>query len=80
MNILVDQCNNIYHHSINKKPINADYFILTEKIETNPKASLMLMIDSELLSIKIFLVKVTLKIGQEKCYYQFCVRSWPLDL
>ena len=38
MNKLVDQYNNTYHHSINKKPINADYSALTEKIETNPKA------------------------------------------
>ena len=38
MNKLVDQYNNTYHHSINKKPINADYSTLTEKIETNPKA------------------------------------------
>ena len=37
-NKLVDQCNNTYHHSINKKPLNADYSALTEKIETNPKA------------------------------------------
>ena len=37
-NKLPDQYNNTYHHSINKKTINADYFTLTEKIETNPKA------------------------------------------
>ena len=37
-NNLVDQCNNTYHHSINKKPINADCSALTEKIETNPKS------------------------------------------
>ena len=37
MNKSVDQYNNNYHHSINKKPINADYSTLTEKIETNPK-------------------------------------------
>ena len=35
MNKLVDQYNNTYHHSINKKPINADYSALTEKIKTN---------------------------------------------
>ena len=35
MNKLVDQYNNTYHQSINKKPINADYFVLTEKLETN---------------------------------------------
>ena len=37
LNKSVDQYNNIYHHSINKKPIDADYSALTEKIETNPK-------------------------------------------
>ena len=37
LNKLVDQYNNIYHHSINKKPINADYSALTEKIDTNLK-------------------------------------------
>ena len=39
LNKLVDQYNNTYHHSINKKPISADYFALTEKIETNSKTS-----------------------------------------
>ena len=38
LNKLVDQYNNTYHHSINKKPINADYSVLTEKIKTNLKA------------------------------------------
>ena len=28
---LVDQYNNTYHHSINKKPINADYSVLNER-------------------------------------------------
>ena len=37
-NKLVDQYNNTYNHSINKKPINADYSALTEKIATNSKA------------------------------------------
>ena len=36
--IIVDQYNNTYHHSINKKPINADYSASIEKIETNSKA------------------------------------------
>ena len=53
LNKLMGEYNNIYHHSINKKTINADYSALTEKIEMNPKAPL-LMIESELLSIKIF--------------------------
>ena len=38
LNKLADQYNNTYHHFINKKPINADYSALTEKIETNTKA------------------------------------------
>ena len=38
LNKLVDQYNNTYHHSINKKPVNVDYSALTEKIETNSKA------------------------------------------
>ena len=37
LNKIVGQYNNSYS-SINKKPINADYSALTEKIETNPKA------------------------------------------
>ena len=38
LNKLVDQYNNTYHHSIGKKRINGDYSVLTEKIQTNPKA------------------------------------------
>ena len=30
---LVDQYNNTDHHSINEKPINADYFSSTEKFK-----------------------------------------------
>ena len=37
MNKLVDQYSNTYHHSINKKSINADYSAFTEKIERNHK-------------------------------------------
>ena len=32
LNKLADQYNNSFHHSIDKKPINADYSALTEKI------------------------------------------------
>ena len=35
---LVDQCNNTYHHSVNKSPINADYSSWIEKIEMKDKA------------------------------------------
>ena len=38
LNKLVDQYNNTNHHYINRKPINADYSALTEKIEMNCKA------------------------------------------
>ena len=40
LNKLVDQYNNTYHRSIDKKPINADHSLLTEKIETNLQAKL----------------------------------------
>ena len=40
LNKLVDQYNNTYHRSIDKKPINADHSPLTEKIETNLQAKL----------------------------------------
>ena len=35
---LVDQYNNTYHHSIDKRIANADYSALTKNIDTNPKA------------------------------------------
>ena len=66
---------NAYHHSILKKPINVNYSALTEKIETNHIASKFKSViterfikesESELLSIRIILVKVTLKIGREQ--------------
>ena len=38
LNKLVDQYINTYHHSINKKPINADCSALTEKNKMHPKA------------------------------------------
>ena len=37
LNKLVDECNNTYHRSIGKKPIDTDYSALTEEIETNPE-------------------------------------------
>ena len=38
LNKLIDQKNNTYYHSINKKPINVEYSALPEKIVTNPKS------------------------------------------
>ena len=62
-----------------RKPINADYSALTEKIDTNSEGpKLKLMIESELLSIKILLLKVTLKISQEK--YLLSLLCWELIL
>ena len=59
--------NNVYLHIIGKKTSNADYCALTETTETNQKLlSLKLMIEPEFLSIGTILVKVSLKIGQEK--------------
>ena len=50
LNKLVDQYNNTYHHSINKKPV--DYSALTVNIGTFYSSQrLKLMIESELLSI-----------------------------
>ena len=66
LNKLVDQYNKP-HHSFSKKSFSADYYALTEKIETNHKAPKFKVNDRvRVLSIRIFLVKVTLKIGQKK--------------
>ena len=67
LNELLDQYNNTYHHSINKKPIKADYSALTQKIETDSKAPKIRVIDRVIITnIRIFLVKFSLKIGQKK--------------
>ena len=71
MNTLVDEYNNTYHHSINKKSINGDYSDLTEKIDTHSKVPQFK--DSELKGIRIFLVKLMLKIGN--FYYRFCFEN-----
>ena len=74
LNKLVDQYNNTYHHSINKRPISADYSKLTEKLRPSLKLqSLTLMIELESQSIRIFLVNATLNIGQEK--YLVCFEN-----
>ena len=80
LNKLVDQYKNTYHHYINKKPINADYSALTEKNwnKTMKLLNKKLMIESKSKSIRIFLVKVTLKIGQEK--YLLLILFWKLIL
>ena len=68
MIILVDQYNNTYRHSINRKPINTDYSVFIEKIETNPKAPKFKVNDRvRITKYKIILLSIkTLEIGQEK--------------
>ena len=66
MNKLVDQYNNTYICSINKKPVDADYSALTEEIESTYKPHKFKAGESEFLSITIVSVKVTPKIGPEK--------------
>ena len=77
LNKLVDQYYNTYHHSVNKKPINAGYSALRLR-QILKLLSLNLMIESELLSIRKFLVKFTLKIGQGK--YFLWILFWNLTL
>ena len=37
LNNLIEEFNNTYHYSIDKKPITADFSALSENIESNPK-------------------------------------------
>ena len=79
LNELVDWYNNTYHHSIGKKPINADYSALSKKMWRILKLlSLKLIIDSQLLIIRIFSVQVVLKIGQDK--YLLSILVWKIIL
>ena len=65
LNNSVDQYN--INHFSNKKPIKADYLLWLKKLRHILKLlTLKLLIESKLLSIRILLRKVTLKIGQEK--------------
>ena len=79
LNKLVYQYNNTYYNSIGKKPINGDYSPLIEKLRRLLKLqSLKLTIEPYFLSVRIFLVKVTLKIGQEK--HLLSILCWKLIL
>ena len=66
LNELVDQNNNTYHNSINKKCINAGHFVFTEKKLRQILKLLNFELMLELVNIRISLVKVILKISQEK--------------
>ena len=79
MNTLVDQYSKNYLHSNDKRPINAAYFALTEKIETNPKAFKFKVNDRvRITKYTIFFRIFTLKIGQEK--YLSLIFFWKLTL
>ena len=66
LNKLVDEYNNTYHHSIDKKPIDADYSALTEKLNQITKhLNLKLVGESGFQPIEIFLGKVIPRISQK---------------
>ena len=66
LNKLVNQCNNTYHHSINKKPINADYSASVENM-TNSKAPKFKVND---------IVRITkYKNSFSNCYTEFLSRE-----
>ena len=74
LNISVEQSYNTTIPFI-KKPIKANNYVLTEQIEANPKSSKFKFNGRvELLSIKIFLVKVTMTICQGK--YLLLILFW----
>ena len=64
-NKLIDKQSYTYHRAIAKKPADVHYSSLIKKIESSHKAS-KLVIESGLLSTRIFLAKLAPNIGQEK--------------
>ena len=62
LNKLVDQHNNTYDQSINGKPVNADL-------------NLKLIIKSELVSIRIYLVKLHWKLVKRNICFWFCFKN-----
>ena len=65
--LIIDEYNNTDHNSFGKKPVDADYSAMSEKIETKSK-SLKLKVDDRVRITKaiIFLAKITMKIGRTK--------------
>ena len=80
LNKVVDQYNNTYHHSIIKKNLLMLIIVFwLKKLRLILKfLNLELMTESGLLSIGTFLVKITLKIVQEK--YFLLILFWKLIL
>ena len=66
-NKFVDEYSNSYLHSIGKKPADADYSALTEKIDSSHKAPKLKIGDRVRISKnKIIFSKGYMKIGQKK--------------
>ena len=68
LNKLVDQCNNTYHHSIDKKPIYADWSVSIGNIEANPKASRFKVNDR---------VRIT---KYENIFSKGCTKNWSREI
>ena len=68
LNKLVNQYNKAYHHSVNKKNLLMLIILIwLKKLRRILKLlNLNLMTESELQNIRIFLINITMKIGQEK--------------
>ena len=76
LNKLVDQYNNTNDCSIGTKPIMLIILLWLKKLQHILKLlSLKLVIESELWSVRIFLVKATLKIGQEKNFINSVLKT-----
>ena len=64
---LIDEYNDTYHNSIHKKPVDAGYSVLAEKIESSHQAPKFKAGDKiRITKYKNILAKVTLAIGQMK--------------
>ena len=76
---LTNENNNTYHQSIDNNSIDADYPDWTDKVDQVPKhLNLKLVIESGLLSIRRFLVKITHNIAQRKGLW--LILCWKLIL
>ena len=75
LNKFVDQYNNTYHHSINKKPIN--YSALTQKIEMNHETSIFKVNDRVRITKYIFSHK---NINHKNIFNKGCTKNWSREI
>ena len=69
LNNLVNEYDNNYHCPVDKKPVDADYSVLTEEIEWSHKSPKFKVVDRvRITKYKKFLAKITHKTGQEKYF------------